>query len=48
MAEPKELACNPWSARLLPEAVLATTQFSDILSLNGQKHSLDSLPLEQY
>ena len=33
---------------LVPEAALATTQFSDILYLNGQKHSLDSLPLEQY
>jgi hypothetical protein len=31
----------------IPEA-LATTQFSDILYLNGQKHSLDSLPLEPY
>jgi hypothetical protein len=33
---------------LLPEPALATTQFSDILYLNGQKHSLDSLPLEPY
>ena len=33
---------------LVPEAALATTQFSDILYLNGQKHSLDSLPLEPY
>jgi hypothetical protein len=33
---------------LVPEAALATTQFSDILYLNGQKHSLDSLPLETY
>ena len=33
---------------LVPEAALATTQSSDILYLNGQKHSLDSLPLEQY
>ncbi len=33
---------------LVPEAALATTQFSDILYLNGQKHSLDSLPLEAY
>ena len=33
---------------LVPEAALATTQFSDILYLKGQKHSLDSLPLEQY
>ncbi|MGA9756689.1 MAG: hypothetical protein WBV23_16265 [Desulfobaccales bacterium] len=33
---------------LVPEAVLATTQSSDILYLNGQTHSLESLPLEQY
>ncbi|HLD46956.1 MAG TPA: hypothetical protein VJA64_03970 [Desulfobaccales bacterium] len=33
---------------LIPEAALATTQFSDILYLNGQKHSLDSLPLESH
>jgi hypothetical protein len=33
---------------LVPEAALATTQFSDILYVNGQKCSLDSLPLEQY
>src|SRR4030065_169020 len=33
---------------LVPEAALATTQFPDILYLNGQKHSLDSLPLEHY
>jgi hypothetical protein len=33
---------------LVPRAALATTQFSEILYLNGQKHSLDSLPLEQY
>jgi hypothetical protein len=33
---------------LIPEAALATTQFSEILYLNGQKHYLDSLPLEQY
>jgi hypothetical protein len=33
---------------LVPESVLATTQVSDILYLNGEKHSLDSLPLEQY
>lgn len=33
---------------LVPEAALATTQFSDILYLNGQKQSLDSLPLEPY
>ena len=33
---------------LVPGAALATTQSSDILYLNGQKHSLESLPLEQY
>jgi hypothetical protein len=33
---------------LVPEAALATTQCSDILYLNGQKHSLESLALEQY
>jgi len=33
---------------LVPEAALATTQSSDILYLNGQKNSLESLPLEQY
>ena len=33
---------------LVPKTALATTQFSDILYLNGQKHALDSLPLEQY
>jgi hypothetical protein len=33
---------------MLPEATLATTQFSDILYLDGQKYFLDSLPLEQY
>ena len=33
---------------LLPDAALATTQFSEILYLNGQKYSLDSLPLEPY
>jgi hypothetical protein len=33
---------------LVPETALATTQFSDILYLNGQKHSLDSLPLESH
>lgn len=33
---------------LVPEFALATTQFSDILYLKGQKHSLDSLPLEPY
>ena len=33
---------------LIPETALATTQCSDILYLNGQQHSLESLPLEQY
>ena len=33
---------------LVPGAALATTQSSDILYLNGQKHSLETLPLEQY
>jgi hypothetical protein len=33
---------------LVPEAALATTQFSEILFLNGQKHPLESLPLEPY
>lgn len=33
---------------LIPEAALATTQFSDILYLDGRKYSLDSLPLGQY
>ena len=33
---------------LVPEAALATTQFSEILYLNGQKQSLESLPLETY
>lgn len=33
---------------LVPGAALATTQLSDILYLNGQKHPLESLPLEQY
>ena len=36
------------SCFLVPGAALATTQFSDILYLHGQKHFLDSLPLEQY
>ncbi len=31
-----------------PETALATTQFSDLLYLNGRKHPLESLPLEQY
>ena len=33
---------------LVPDSALATTQFSEILYLNGQKHSLDTLPLEPY
>ena len=33
---------------LIPQAALATTQFSEILYLNGQKHPLVSLPLEPY
>jgi hypothetical protein len=33
---------------LVPGAALATTQFSEILYLDGQKHPLESLPLEQY
>jgi hypothetical protein len=33
---------------LVPEAALGTTQFSEVLYLNGQKNSLDSLPLEPY
>ena len=33
---------------LVPEAAVATTQSSDILYLNGQEQSLESLPLEQY
>ena len=33
---------------LVPETALATTQFPDLLYLNGQKHPLDSFPLEQY
>ena len=33
---------------LVPEAALATAQSSDILYLNGQAQSLESLPLEQY
>jgi hypothetical protein len=33
---------------LVPEAALATTQFSEILYLDGQKHSLDTLLLEPY
>jgi len=33
---------------LVPQAALATTQFSEILCLDGQKHSLESLPLEPY
>ena len=33
---------------LVPEAAMATTQCSDILYLDGQKQSLESLPLETY
>ena len=33
---------------LVPGAALATTQFSEILYLDGQKHALESLPLEPY
>ena len=33
---------------LVPVAAPATTQFPDILYLDGQKHELFSLPLEQY
>jgi hypothetical protein len=33
---------------LWAEKALATTQIPDSLYLNGQKHFLDSLPLEQY
>jgi hypothetical protein len=33
---------------LIPGLAWTTTQFSDILFLDGQKHFLDSLPLEQY
>ena len=33
---------------LVPGAALATTQFSEILYLDGQKHALEGLPLEQY
>jgi hypothetical protein len=33
---------------LVPAAALATTQFSEILYLNGEKHSLETLALEQY
>ena len=33
---------------LVTKTALATTQVSDILYLNGEEHSLDSLPLEQY
>jgi len=35
-------------ALLVPQAVHATTQFEDMIYLEGQKHSLFSLPLEQY
>jgi hypothetical protein len=33
---------------LVPEVALATTQFSEILYLNGQQHPLESLPLEPH
>lgn len=33
---------------LAPQAALATTQFPDLIYLEGQKYSLFSLPLEQY
>jgi hypothetical protein len=33
---------------LVPRLALATTQFSEILYMDAQKHSLVSLPLEQY
>jgi hypothetical protein len=33
---------------LVPGVALATTQFSEILYLNGQQHPLESLPLEPY
>jgi hypothetical protein len=33
---------------LVPQAALATTQCSEILYLDGQQHSLISLPLEPY
>jgi len=35
-------------ALLAPQAVQATTQFEDMIYLEGQKHPLFSLPLEQY
>ena len=35
-------------AFLVPVAAIATTQFPEILYLDGQKHSLFSNPLEQY
>jgi hypothetical protein len=35
-------------ACLVPVAAMATTQFPEILYLDGQKHSLFSNPLEQY
>ena len=35
-------------AILIPGVAWATTQFPDILFLDGQKHFLESLPLEQY
>jgi hypothetical protein len=35
-------------AFLVPQAALATTQMPDVIIIDGQKHSLYSLPLEQY
>lgn len=35
-------------ACLVPQAALATTQFSEIIYLDGQKHSLFTNPLESY
>ena len=42
------LVCLGMLGFLVPETALATTQFPDLLYLNGQKHPLDSHPLEQY
>jgi len=33
---------------LVPQAALATTQLSEVIYLDGQKHWLHNLPLEQY
>ncbi len=35
-------------ASLAPQEALATTQFSEVLYLNGEKYPLQSLPLEPY